>query len=61
MKVVRIGCKTDIMKNLIYLIYDNLLILSYLFFINEKKEYQNILNNIIDYLKYNNEINYFLY
>ena len=61
MKVVRIGCKIDIMKNLIYLIYDNLLILSYLFFINEKKEYQNILNNIIDYLKYNNEINYFLY
>ena len=61
MKVVKIGCKIDIMKNLIYLIYDNLLILSYLFFINEKKEYQNILNNIIEYLKYNNEINYFLY
>ena len=48
--------KNEIIKNIEYLLYDNILIISYLCLKNEKKEYKNIFDNIIEYSKSKNEI-----
>ena len=50
-KNVKTESKNEIIKNIDYLFYYNMLIISYLCLKNEKKGYKNIFDNIIEYSK----------
>ena len=60
-KNVKTESKNEIIKNIDYLFYYNMLIISYLCLKNEKKEYKNIFDNIIEYSKSKNGIFFLKY